>query len=113
MFAAIFWILFFVVYAAAFGFVVYKFYHGYLTATGTVWERLHATFTASTTLVWGYAQIIGSYIIENIDKLSNAVNAPEIGGFVMSKIDPAWGASIVFLFGLITLAARLRSLFDR
>lgn len=110
-FMIVFWIVFVLFYLFAFAFAGYKFYRGYQQATGTTLERLHATFTASATLVWGYAQIIGSYVIDNIQRIADAFNAPEVSGFIMTKVDPGWFATFLFFGGFVTMVARLRNLF--
>lgn len=111
MLTFLFWFVFIAFYMGAFGFMGYKFYHGYIVAEGTVWQRLHATFTSSTTLAWGYAQIVGSYVIENIERLANAVNLPEVSNFIMHNVNPGFAATFVFVSGLITCVARVRGLF--
>lgn len=111
MLSFLFWFVFIAFYVSAFGFMAYKFYQRYIVAEGNIWQRLHKTFTSSVTLAWGYAQIVGSYVIENIDKLATFVNLPEIGTFITHNVNPGFAASFVFFSGLITCVARVRSLF--
>lgn len=91
-------------------FMAYHLVKKFREAEGTVWERLLAGGRDSATILWGYLLYLAGAILDLIERMAVFLNMPEVTTFVNTHVPPKYVAGGMMVIGIITIAARLRSI---
>jgi hypothetical protein len=97
--------------AAALGFFIYRAVTGYQAATGTVWQRLWAAVEGSASILWGYFVVAVGTVLDWTVQVATYAGQPDVSNYIQTNISAATASKVVAAIGLITVLARLRTLY--
>jgi hypothetical protein len=106
-------ILIFTVCLAAIAYGVVRVAVRYRASTGTTWERVLATAEGSATVLWSYIVAAGGLVMQLAGQGAEIFNMPEIKDGIMKLLKPEWVGGFLFLIGVMTVIARLRTLIEK
>jgi hypothetical protein len=78
----------------------------------SLWQRLLATAMGSASVLWNGAVAVGGGIMSYSVLAADGLNAPEVGTFIQSNLNPKYLGLVVFAIGAIGVLARLRTLWS-
>ena len=78
---------------------------------GGLWARAVAAAEDSATFLWCYFILVASTLIGWADQASQFLNMPEVTNFIHTYFTDTRGAMILAGIAVITILARMRSLF--
>lgn len=77
----------------------------------SLWEKIKKACGHSLTIAWGYIQLAVAGVLQALDVVVAFVNDPDFKGILQTAInDTQTVARILLATGLLTIAARMRSL---
>ncbi len=82
----------------------------YRAATGSTWQRVLAASKNSATVLWSYFVMVGSTLMGWSVNAADALNLPDVRNFIQAHLTPEMFATTLFVIGLVTVAARMRTL---
>lgn len=105
--------IFYLALIAGVGFIVGRVIKVYATTTGTRWERLLATAKGSATILQQYVMIIGGAALVAVDKVLDVLNLGETQELIKQSVSPQVMGWVIVGTAMLTIVARLRSLWSR
>jgi hypothetical protein len=78
----------------------------------SLWQRLLATAMGSASVLWNGALAVGGGIMSYSVIAAEALNAPEVGTFIQSNLNPKYVGLAVMLIGAVGALARMRTLWS-
>jgi hypothetical protein len=78
----------------------------------SLWQRLVATAMGSASVLWGGIVSVGGGIMTYSVLAADALNAPEVGTFIQSNLNPKYVGLAVMAIGAISIVARFRTLWS-
>lgn len=93
-------------------FVVIRFVANFRAAQGTTWQRSVSAAHDSATMLWGYMLTVSGTMLGASVKVSDYLNLPEVRTFIEQNVQAEYLAYALLAIGVVTLAARARTLFS-
>lgn len=97
----------FVLLAAILFTIIYT--RAFLASTGNWYSRLWTAFKSSATIAWAAFVIAGTKILDVIEVIANYLGNGA-GDQIKASIDPKYAATVLVAIMIVTVLARLRSL---
>jgi hypothetical protein len=95
---------------AVLGYVAFVTVHGYLAASGTVWQRLVAAFRASLTVFWARLNALSILAVAAVSEIASFLGAPGVKEAIEPYLAPQYMLAYVVLVLLGAEVARRRTL---
>jgi hypothetical protein len=95
---------------AVLGYVTFVTVHGYLAASGTVWQRLVAAFRASLTVFWARLNALSILAVAAVSEITSFLGAPGVKEAIEPYLAPQFMLAYVVLVLLGAEVARRRTL---
>lgn len=105
-------LIFTVAVFAALAWFAYHFVSKFRESEGSIWERTLAGAKDSATVLWGGVLYVAGVLLYLAEKASTFLNMPEVTSFIQNQLPSQWGAIGLMVVGVVTIIARLRTLFD-
>ena len=94
----------------AIGFVVSRMWTRFAAASGTLRERLWAAFDGSATIVVAKATVVSGAVLHALPTVASVLMQPEAKAALETYLPTQTMSSVMVVIGLVTLAARMRTL---
>jgi hypothetical protein len=82
----------------------------YRAAAGTTWQRVVHTAEGSATVLWAYITAAGGFALQLAGQGADVLEMPGVKDQIQALLKPEWVGGFLFLVGIVTLVARLRTL---
>jgi lysozyme len=82
----------------------------YRASAGTTWQRIIHTAEGSATVLWAYVTAAGGFALQLAGQGADVLEMPGVKDQIQALLEPEWVGSFLFLVGMVTLLARLRTL---
>src|SRR5918993_4505920 len=82
----------------------------YRQSAGSTWERIVHTAEGSATVLWAYVTAAGGFALQLAGQGADMLELPGMKDQIQTLLKPEWVGSFLFLVGLVTVVARLRTL---
>jgi hypothetical protein len=84
--------------------------HGYMTSTGTTWERVVSAFSGSATIFWARLNALSIGAIGAVGEVSGLVGAPGVKDAIAPYLGPEYMTAYVLFVLIGAEIARRRTL---
>jgi hypothetical protein len=85
----------------------------YRRSEGSTWERVVHTAEGSATVLWAYITAAGGFALQLAGQGADMLELPGLKDQIQALLKPEWVGSFLFLVGLVTVVARLRTLLSK
>lgn len=100
-----------IVVAAAAAYGAFRVYDNYRHASGTRFERVLSSTKNSATVLWGYIVTVAGTLLGWSGQVADFASMPEVRAFIEQHMKPEYVGMAVTAIGVLTVLARLRTLF--
>lgn len=69
-------------------YMIFMIVYGYMTATGSTWERVKAAFAWSRTIAWAQLNALSASLIGGVGELSTYFGAPGVRDAIQPYLEP-------------------------
>ena len=85
----------------------------YRQSEGATWARIVHTAEGSATVLWAYITAAGGFVLQLAGQGADMLELPGMKDQIQALLKPEWVGGFLFLVGLVTVAARLRTLLSK